>query len=199
MIRRYNLKQQLLLPLHLFVGIVVTWLFWSLFHDVIGLGFDRFEPQLPNSIYAMKETIGGAFATLLVLAAMWEAWRMWRSGISELPGILEEVFPWSNLGPGAGSGRWDMAGWSVEVRVLVHIGLFGPLQIFAAWQRLQNWIPDTPENRSRIEHWKAFAESQERWHSELLYRSDEDALDWLIRMHFLDYSPTKGLVRVRTP
>ncbi len=197
MIRRHNLKQSLFIPVHLVFGILGYGVCWWLFTSMTGSVFEAFEPQLPSGIHGKRELVAGGIAWIAILAASYEGWKLWNQGITELPGLLSEVYPHSGWGAGAGSARFDMAAWSVEFRLFLNLILCGPLQLLAAWQRMGSRIPDTPETHARIEEWKAFAESQKGWHSESLYNRDETALERLIQMGFLDYSPTKRLVAVR--
>lgn len=197
MIRRHNLKQLLFVPLHLAIGVMGYLLCWWLFTAVIGSVFKRFEPHLPASLMEKREIVTNGIALLAIFAATLEGWKLWSQGITDLPGIFNVVSPPSQWGVGAGSARFEMTTVAVEYRVILNLALSGPLQVLAAWQRLRALIPDTEENRATIQRWRQVAEAQRGWHSETVYAEDGSALEWLCRMGFLDYSPTRRLVIVR--
>lgn len=196
MIQRHNLKQLLWVPVHLTLGSLGYAVCWWFFTSTGETLWDRFEFLLPHAVMKNRGTAISAITSLAILAATYEGWKLWSEDRTELPGLLSGVVPQSAWGPGAGLGRIEMTTLAVELRLLLNLVLSGPIQMLSAWRRLLSTIPDTTENRSRINRWSHFADAQSGWHAEDLYSEDETALEWLIRMRYLDYSPTKGLVKV---
>lgn len=198
MILRHNLRQLLLAPLHLLVSTLAYWFCWSLCEQAVFVIANRFEPWLSHAFLAKDLPIWASnFAWIVLAAASWEGWRLWSSGITELPGIFDELSPHCHRGPAAGSGHLHLAEARLDYAILLNLALCAPLQAFAAWQRLRNLIPWHDAARERFERWHRFAEERGGWHSEALYSPDPEALDWLILSGCLDHSPTKALVAFR--
>lgn len=197
MILRHNLKQLLLAPLHLAVSALAYWFCWNLCEQTF-LGFaNSFEPWLSQAFLAKVPFLASSFSWIVLAAASWEAWRLWSSGITELPGVFDELSPHFHPGPAAGSGHLHLAEARLDYAILLNLALCAPLQAFATWQRFRNLIPWHDSARERFERWRRFAEKRGGWHSEALYSQDPEALDWLILAGCLDHSPTKALVVFR--
>ena len=130
----------------------------------------------------------------ILIASAFYGYRVWSENSGMFPGVLSAT-PYFGKSPTNRLCEHDLIEFSMAKQILTNIALSTCLQLLFAIQRIRNWIPDSQALRKRLDDHLLFANQQKRWHSITEYE-DREALDYLIRMGKLSYSPTKQQVKI---
>lgn len=198
MIRTYNCIQILLAPVHALIGVLAGLFTIGFVDSLVGYIYENFDLLITGWMVENRPKLRlVCFGTTFVVTAIL-AFRIWSRSQTSLPGILSAVPRFdSNPIRRASYGEIEIVSYSALFRILGNLFLCCPLQFLFALQRFRNLIPDTSTNRKRIENAYQYAAQRTWWHPITDYDDDSDAIDYLIRMRKVSYSPTKSVVKVK--
>ena len=191
MIRRYNRRQTLMALLCLLGGLMCCGLTWLFFRYVPAHAAWQFGFKWPSAI-------SNSVAAVSLAVVFFSGYRTWRAG-GGLQGYHESGF-YHDLGEDtAGAVMVDHYVHRITgpAHVLSQLFLAGPLLLLRVGTLVASRLPDDSRLESKLADTLVVLRTANKWQAITDYPERTDEILFLARMGLIDFSPAKGVPRIK--